>query len=133
MPMIRIEALPQQKSQTEIFAVIQRVSELVAKEMSIPAHAVRCIWHEVDPMFYAQGGHTGVQYLQPSTSHGPLVTLALFAGRDTLFIEKLLHLIAETLVCALAIDPKNICVMCQEYQFHQVLDHGQIFTPFRSQ
>jgi len=126
MPIIKIDALPQQKTKREISLIIQMLANLVAKEMEIPAYAVRCIWQEIDPIFYTQGGHVGKK-TQPRTSHGPLISFTLFEGRGSQFMEKLLHLIAKTLAIALEIDPKIICIICYEHKFYHVLDHGQIF------
>lgn len=126
MPIIQIHALPQ-KEEIQIPIVIQALADAVAQQMNIPAYAVRCIWQELKPMFYAQGG-TSPEASQPNNSHGPLVTYTLFEGRGTQFVEKILHLIAETLASALRIDPNTICIICHEHKFYQVLDAGQIFT-----
>ncbi|MFW7379999.1 MAG: hypothetical protein ACOH5I_14390 [Oligoflexus sp.] len=123
MPLIEIQALPQAKK-VNTPEVLTSLAQSVGQALSIPSQAVRCVWQDLQPGYYAEGLQIGE--LQPENSHPILVKVLLFEGRPQELIEQALQTVADNLQTSLQMSAKNFFISYYEAKSGQLFVGGQL-------
>ena len=123
MPIIEVQALPQ-KPGVDRRGALTTVCLGVAARFNLPPHAVWGTWHEIAPGDYVEGDKA--PYVQPASTHPPIVRLFAFEGRSQKYIERMIKLVADILSSQLRMEKGNVFVLFTEGKSGRVYSGGGI-------
>lgn len=123
MPVVRISALPQPDS-ADVTSTLAAVTRELSSLLEEHPGGSWATWETIRPGRYAEGSET--PELQPRDTHPPLVTITAYEGRDPELVERMLVVVAETLVRELGLGAGNVFVTYEEARSGRVYSGGRV-------
>jgi hypothetical protein len=123
VPVVRVRALPQPDS-VDVQAALTAVTRDLAALLEEHPSGSWATWETIRPGRYAEGSE--LPELQPRDTHPPLVNVTALEGREPELVERMLVVVAETLVRELGLGAGNVFATYDEVRSGRVYSGGRI-------